>query len=125
MEDAVNIPLHANDKIQLKCSRLLRFTTRKTDIDQLSYAKELSSNPELTTPSIKYRKCKGRWHISEHCRFLKSILSYGTNWAKIRSYIKTRSSVQIRSHSQKYLIRLERCKNNPYQKELFRRKSIY
>jgi len=50
----------------------------------------------------------GRWILTEHFKFLMGILLYGKNWNKIQQFIKTRSSTQIRSHAQKFLIKLER-----------------
>lgn len=51
---------------------------------------------------------QGRWLQSEHFRFLKGCLLYGNNWGEIKKCIKTRSSAQIRSHAQKYLIKLSK-----------------
>ena len=51
---------------------------------------------------------KGRWNNDEHIRFIKGCLLYKNNWKKVKKYVKTRSSAQIRSHAQKYLIKLKK-----------------
>ena len=51
-------------------------------------------------------KNQGRWSLEEQDRFLKGCYLYKNNWKKIQEYIKTRTIPQIRSHAQKYLIRL-------------------
>lgn len=50
----------------------------------------------------------GRWGKSEHIRFLGGCLQYGNNWKKVETYVRTRTSTQIRSHAQKYLKKLEK-----------------
>ena len=50
----------------------------------------------------------GRWELNEHIRFLKGCLQFGNNWKKIESYVKTRTSAQVRSHAQKYLYKLKK-----------------
>ena len=50
----------------------------------------------------------GRWKQEEHFRFIKGCLLFGNNWKKIKNYVKTRSSAQIRSHAQKYFIKLNK-----------------
>ena len=50
----------------------------------------------------------GRWAQNEHFRFLAGCLRYGNNWKKVETYVRTRTSTQIRSHAQKYLKKLEK-----------------
>lgn len=50
----------------------------------------------------------GRWTFDEHVRFLKGCILYGNNWKKVELYVKSRTSSQIRSHAQKFLIKLNK-----------------
>ena len=50
----------------------------------------------------------GRWGKKEHIRFLAGCLLYKNNWKKVETYVRTRTSTQIRSHAQKYLKKLEK-----------------
>ena len=59
----------------------------------------------LTTASSNLN---GRWTNEEHIRFLKGCLLYGNNWKKVENYVKSRTSSQIRSHAQKFLIKLNK-----------------
>lgn len=50
----------------------------------------------------------GRWFLNEHMRLLKGILLYSNCWPKVRDVVRTRSTNQIRSHTQKYLLSIIR-----------------
>ena len=53
----------------------------------------------------------GRWTKDEKEKFLQGISIYDTNWKKFTNLIKTRTLIQIRSHAQKFLIKLKNYKN--------------
>ena len=54
----------------------------------------------------KENKKQGRWSQEEQERFLKGCYFFKNDWEKIKDYIKTRTIPQIRSHAQKYLIKI-------------------
>ena len=70
------------------------------------------SNNSLNFGDEKEENLNGRWNQEEHIRFIKGCLLYGNNWKKVKKYVKTRSSAQIRSHAQKYLIKLNKKYHN-------------
>lgn len=49
----------------------------------------------------------GRWSEAEHRRFVEAIIKFGNDWKNVQSHIKTRSSAQSRSHSQKFFMKLK------------------
>lgn len=51
-----------------------------------------------------------RWSKEEQKKFAQAILKYGINWKKIQEYVGTRNMTQIRSHAQKFLIKLKQNK---------------
>jgi len=53
-------------------------------------------------------KITGRWTKEEHQRFVEGLRKFGKNWKKVEEYVGTRSGPQIRSHAQKFFIRLDR-----------------
>jgi len=50
----------------------------------------------------------GRWTKEEHLSFLESIRLYGKDWRKIEEHVGSRTCSQIRSHAQKYFLRVEK-----------------
>jgi len=47
----------------------------------------------------------GRWSKNEHFLFLHGCLLYGNDWTKVQKLILMRSNEQIRSHSQKFIMK--------------------
>ena len=56
-------------------------------------------------------KITGRWKFKEHIQFLEGLDKYGVKWKKIFPLIKTRTSKQIRSHAQKFFLKLKQVKD--------------
>ncbi len=48
----------------------------------------------------------GRWTPEEHRKFLQGIAQNGRNWDKVAQNVLTRTTVQVRSHAQKYFKKL-------------------
>mmetsp|Transcript_2335 Transcript_2335/g.3513 ORF Transcript_2335/g.3513 Transcript_2335/m.3513 type:complete len:99 (+) Transcript_2335:190-486(+) len=51
-------------------------------------------------------KKKGRWTNEEHQRFLHALKLHGKDWELIEKHIGSRDIGNIRSHAQKFLVRL-------------------
>jgi len=50
----------------------------------------------------------GRWTGEEHSRFLQGLQEHGKVWKSIATVVKTRSIVQVRTHAQKYFMKINR-----------------
>ena len=57
---------------------------------------------------------RGIWSSDEHIKFIKAFVYFGKDYKRIQKYISSRDPIQIRTHAQKFFIRLKRIKNNEY-----------
>ncbi|CDW76038.1 myb-like dna-binding shaqkyf class family protein [Stylonychia lemnae] len=72
------------------------------NVTHVSLTKE--SNELLADEEATYKE--GRWTKEEHLRFVSALEKYGSNWIKVQNAVKTRSAAQIRSHAQKYKLKM-------------------
>lgn len=72
--------------------------------------KKKSKYIKLNFRNLKQKKNHyniGRWTEDEHRRFIEAIMKYGNEWKSVQKHIKTRSSTQSRSHSQKFFMKIK------------------
>ena len=53
----------------------------------------------------------GFWAKSDHKRFIEALYLYDCDWKKIEIYVKNRTYGQIRSHAQKFYLKLKTFKD--------------
>lgn len=58
------------------------------------------------------KKC-GRWTDEEHKIFVRGLRKHGKNWSVISQMVRTRTTVQVRTHAQKYFIKQQRAGLDP------------
>ena len=44
----------------------------------------------------------GRWTEQEHALFIQAVALYGRKWIKVAEHVGTRTTIQVRSHAQKF-----------------------
>lgn len=82
-----------------------------TSGDAASDSSEHGDGPTKKSQRRKsYTLAKKRvyWTEDEHERFLQALEKYGREWKKVEEIVGTKSSVQIRSHAQKYFLKASR-----------------
>jgi SHAQKYF class myb-like DNA-binding protein len=57
------------------------------------------NDPRQATIDIQTGRRLGRWTPEEHALFLSGMIQFPRQWTKISNLIKTRSSVQVRTHA--------------------------
>lgn len=61
-----------------------------------------------TAIQISDSNISGRWTAAEHKEFLKGLKVYGREWKRVAILIPSRTSAQIRSHAQKYFMKVSK-----------------
>eukprot|EP00347_Sterkiella_histriomuscorum_P005049 403358096 len=78
------------------------------NLDNKNSNEDFSSKKKKVTQAQMLGKTAGRWTKEEHKKFVQAIRLYGKDWRKVEDFVKTRSGAQIRSHAQKYFIRIQK-----------------
>eukprot|EP01031_Cornospumella_fuschlensis_P030688 gene30688-37082_t len=63
------------------------------------------------SPKSEVESNQGRWSAEEHRLFIEAVNQFGREWDKVQSVVKTRSLAQVRSHAQKYFLKLSRSED--------------
>lgn len=100
----------------------LEINKEKDESDTLEFNQDNNFNNNInnnnTTIKIKIEKSternnclnEGRWSFQEHIKFIEAIIEYGKNWKDVQKYVGTRTTSQVRSHAQKFLLKLKTIK---------------
>ena len=59
-------------------------------------------------------KQRKRWSDDEHRKLLEGLRLYGRDWRRIQSHVGTRNAAQLRSHAQKYFVKVQREGTDEY-----------
>ncbi|KAI5072621.1 hypothetical protein GOP47_0012727 [Adiantum capillus-veneris] len=79
--------------------------------DVISVTPNGGKDPTLTRMVRKpytITKQREKWTEQEHQKFLEALKLYGRSWGHIKEHIGTKTTVQIRSHAQKFFVKVER-----------------
>jgi len=78
-------------------------------MNQLVPQQNPNSNPKSRKP-YTISKQRENWTEDEHQKFLEALTLFDRDWKKIEGFVGTKTVIQIRSHAQKYFIKV--AKNN-------------
>jgi SHAQKYF class myb-like DNA-binding protein len=65
---------------------------------------------ETKVDSDKKETNTGKWNSREHIMFICGLVKYGNDWEKVQMMVKSRTCVQLRSHCQKFFIKIKNMK---------------
>ena len=53
-------------------------------------------------------RARERWTDEEHLLFLEGMKLHGRSWGRVAEHVRSKTTIQIRSHAQKYFNRVKR-----------------
>ena len=126
--EAKNIPIFKTYPIVPVKSKSIKYFSKKFIIpEKTTYLQEKRNIIFLTkkSPYFKVDSCSrqrrknlesldfkdGRWTKDEKMKFFQGISLFGNNWKKVKTLISTRTAIQVRSHAQKFFIKMKLCKD--------------
>ena len=116
-ENKILLPTNLNDNLnifsedskeELQSKQPIKFILIKENPPQETtflQKKTLSKQSDQTSESGDSNN--GRWRKDEQRRFAEAVLKYGNDWKKIQNHVFSRNITQVRSHAQKYLMKLK------------------
>jgi len=75
-----------------------------------------NASPPAKKPRKPYTITKQRenWTAAEHEKFLEALKLYDRDWKSIQKHIQTKTVIQIRSHAQKYFLKVKKNKTGEH-----------
>ena len=89
------------------------FINRNMADEKYTNKKDIKPNnsDQKTTNNKVARSTAGRWTNLEHQKFTEALKIHGKNWKKVEDYIGTRTGAQVRSHAQKFFLKVQKKLN--------------
>ena len=86
----------------------IRFILTKEEQPQITF---LNKKINLSEESTKEKNINGgRWNKDEQFRFAEAVLKSANDWKQIQNHVFSRNMTQVRSHAQKFLMKLKETK---------------
>ncbi len=88
-------------------SNQIKFILTKEEKPQINLLQKKTALKQKDTKIEFNNSNGGRWDKDEQKRFAEAVLKYGNDWKKIQNHISSRNITQVRSHAQKFLMKLK------------------
>ena len=106
--------IFTNEITAHNCSFLCTDSRKEIPLKPIKFILTKEKAPAINLLQKKTIKIKesndsngGRWNKEEKRLFAEAVLKYGNDWKKIQNYVSSRNITQIRSHAQKFLMKLK------------------
>ena len=85
----------------------IKFVLTKQPSSSVNFLKKKTLPKPNETNLESEKSNNGRWTKEEQKRFAEAVLKFGNDWKKIQNHISSRNLTQVRSHAQKFLMKLK------------------
>ena len=94
-----------SDSLQEPRKKNVKFILTKEEVPSISFLKKKINLNEENKEQENMNG--GRWNAEEQQRFAEAVLKYGNDWKQIQNHVYSRNMTQVRSHAQKFLMKLK------------------
>ena len=106
LSDSLNDILYDSQK-EVAPSKTIKFILTKEQSPSINLLQKKTSLKTNDSNDEKNNLNGGRWNKDEQNRFAEAVLKFGNDWKKIQNHIFSRNITQVRSHAQKFLMKLK------------------
>ena len=109
--DSISNDLMIESKEEVPSKQQIKFISTKQESPTVNLLqKKRIKQGDFSTDSDNSNN--GRWTKEEQNRFAEAVLMYVNDWKKIQNHVSSRNITQVRSHAQKYLMKLKEKESN-------------
>ncbi len=96
-----------NESKEAPLKQHIKFISVKQDSPSVSLLQK-KTNPKNDDYNMGINNSNnGRWSKEEQNLFAEAVLKYGNDWKNIQNHVSSRNITQVRSHAQKFLMKLK------------------
>ena len=107
LSDNLNDISFESKKDILNPSKQIKFVLTKDEFPSINLLQKKTLSKINESKSDQNNVNGGRWNKDEQNRFAEAVLKFGNDWKKIQNHIFSRNITQVRSHAQKFLMKLK------------------
>ena len=105
--DNISSDFSDESKEELPSKQPVKFVLTKQETPSVSLLQKKTIQKSSDSSLDSDNSNNGRWTKEEQSRFAEAVLKYGNDWKNIQSFVSTRNITQVRSHAQKFLMKLK------------------
>ncbi len=105
--DNIENDFSCDSKEELPSKQPVKFVLTKHETPSVSLLQKKTIQKSNDSSVDSDNSNNGRWTKEEQSRFAEAVHKYGNDWKNIQSFVATRNITQVRSHAQKFLMKLK------------------
>ena len=105
--DNISNESNIESKEDLPSKQPIKFILTKQESPSASFLQKKTILKSNDSSSDNENSNNGRWTKEEQNRFAEAVLKFGNDWKNIQNHVSSRNITQVRSHAQKFLMKLK------------------
>ena len=105
--DSISNEFKSDSKEEVPIKQQIKFISTKQESPPVNFLQKKTKLKPNDYSTDSENSNNGRWTKEEQNRFAEAVLQYGNDWKNIQNHISSRNITQVRSHAQKFLMKLK------------------